>query len=70
MAHMYEELGATEKISGCMEKAYILLQSDNLPHDGNYAFILEKCAPSFKYFGDVAAYEKLKKESDDIYERA
>lgn len=70
MAHMYEELGATEKISGCMGKAYVLLQSDNIPRDGNYAFILEKCAPSFKYFGDTEAYERLKKESCDIYEGA
>ena len=37
------------------------------PYD---AFVIEKCAPSFGYFGDVATYEKLKKEAEEIYARA
>lgn len=70
MAHMYEKFGKTEKINACMEKAYTLLQSENLEHNGYYAFVLEKCAPSFGYFGNTAAYEQFKKESEDIYARA
>lgn len=70
LAHMYEVCGKESDIKGCMAKAYELLQSDNLPHDGYYAFVLEKCAPSFGYFGDTAIYEALKKESENIYARA
>ncbi len=70
MAHLYETAGTPEKIEDCMQTAYRLLKSDQLTHDGYYAFVLEKCAPSFGYFGDPAAYEELKKEAERIYERA
>ena len=67
LAHMYEKFGRAERISECMEKAYGLLKSQNLPHDGYYAFVLEKCAPSFGYFGNVEAYNEFMKESKRIY---
>ncbi len=70
LAHMYELSGDEQKISDCMKKAYELLQSKTLPHDSYYAFVLEKCAPSFGYFGDTDTYEKLKRESEEIYARA
>ncbi len=67
LAHMYEVCGKREKIDACMNQAYTCLMSEHLPHDGYYAFVLEKCAPSFGYFGNTAAYEQLKKESERIY---
>ncbi len=67
LAHMYEKCNKKEKISLCMDKAYELIKSENLPHNGYYAFVLEKCAPSFGYFGNTAVYKELKKESDEIY---
>ncbi len=67
LAHMYETVGKKEKINDCMQKAHMLLQSDNLPRDGYYAFVLEKCAPSFGYFGFKEIYTTLKKESEEIY---
>ncbi len=70
LAHMYELSGSSEQISDCMKKAYALLQSKNLPHDGYYAFVLEKCAPSFGYFGAVDVYEQMKKEVEEIYARS
>ncbi len=70
LAHMYERCGKPERIAKCMEKALSLLKSQNLKHDGYYAFVLEKCAPSFGYFGDSATYEELKKEYEKIYARA
>ncbi len=69
MAHMYEDADQNEKISECMKKAYSLLKSKNLPHNGYYAFVLEKCAPSFKYFGDYEIYEELKGKAKEIYAR-
>ncbi len=68
LAHMYEASGEIGKISACMRSAYELLKSDGLVHDGYYAFVLEKCAPSFGYFGNSAAYEEFKRESEAIYE--
>ncbi len=69
LAHMYDDFGVNSKIKGCMEKAYALLKSDNLIHDGYYAFVLEKCAPSFAYFGNKAICEEMKQEACDIYAR-
>ncbi len=70
LAHMYEKCDKSSKIRECMDKAYNLLKSDSLPHDGYYAFVLEKCAPSFGYFGEASVYEELKKESEAIYARS
>ncbi len=67
LAHLYESFGKKDKINGCMEKAYELLQCDSLPHDGYYAFVLEKCAPSFGYFGFEHIYKELKAMSEEIY---
>ncbi len=70
LAHMYETMGRTGRIAECMDKAYQLLCSKALPHDGYYAFVLEKCAPSFGYFGNAKAYEQFKREAEEIYARA
>ncbi len=67
LAHMYDDFGCAEKIKDCMDKAYSLLKSENLTHDGYYAFVIEKCAPSFAYFGNKEVCEQLKKEASDIY---
>lgn len=69
MAHMCEEAGKPEKIGGHMENAYALLKSEGLPRDGYYAFVLEKCAPSFEYFGNKKLCEEMLKEAEEIYER-
>ncbi len=70
LAHMYEDCGMGDKIGDCMDKAYALLKSKNLPHDGYYAFVIEKCAPSFGYFGMDIISEELSREAKEIYERA
>ncbi len=67
LAHLYEGRAEPDLVDGCMKKAYELLTCPTIPHDGAYAFVLEKCAPSFLHFGDAEAYEKLKKESERIY---
>ncbi len=70
LAHLYEKLGEDDMIEGCMQKALTLLQSETLPHDGAYAFVLEKCAPSFGHFGDAETAARLRQEAEDIYARA
>ncbi len=67
LAYLYEAAGTPEKIPECMDNARILLQSVRQPRNGHYAFVLEKCAPAFAYFGNEALAAQLKKESEDIY---
>ncbi len=67
LAHLYEAMDAADKIREHLMRAYTLLQSESLPRDGYYAFVLEKCAPSFAYFGNDGIYEEFKKEYEAIY---
>ena len=73
MANTLEEkLGienAETKIFSFLDKAYDLLLSDRAPRDGYYAYVCEKCAPTFQYYGYFAAYQELKKLAEEIYER-
>lgn len=62
------ESGA-EEISKCIEKAEALLNTPTLVRDGNYAFVCEKCAPTFDYYGYFLFADELKKRAREIYER-
>ena len=59
-----------EEINRLVERAYELLQDKSALHDGNYAFICEKCAPSFSYYGFFAAAQELLEEARAIHERS
>ncbi len=52
-----------------LDRAEELLKTPGIPRDGYYAFVCEKCAPSFDYHGYFAAAQELKKEAQSIYER-
>ena len=52
-----------------LDKAYDLLNDKNVKHDGYYAFVCEKCAPSFSYYGYFLAANELTKRAESIYER-
>ena len=52
-----------------LDKAYDLLNTESVPKDGYYAFVCEKCAPSFSYYGYFAAAEELTRKAKEIYER-
>ncbi len=69
LAYLYERTAGAEQIADCIKKARTLLQSKALPRDGYYAFVLEKCAPAFRYFGDAVLCDQMMKESNDIYAR-
>ncbi len=69
LAHMYEATGHTDRIAACLGTAYALLKDDGLARNGYYAFVLQKCAPSFGYFGDHAAYRELMQAAEEIYAR-
>ena len=58
-----------ERIAQLLERAEALLRDDSAPHDGYYAFVCEKCAPCFRYYGWFAVADELEQEAQVIYER-
>ena len=63
-------LDASETIDRCLETAQALLDTPTLVRDGYYAFVCEKCAPTFEYYGWFAAADDLNERARAIYERA
>ena len=59
-----------KKIEQYLEKAAALLDDGTLPRDGYYAFVCEKCAPTFDYYGWFLMADDLKERAKAIYERA
>lgn len=47
-----------------------LLNAEGLPKDGYYAFVCEKCAPVFGYYGYFLTERELNRRAREIYERA
>ncbi len=63
------ELGpeeAAEQIGPCLDRAEELLNTETLPKNGYYAFVCEKCAPVFGYYGYFAAEAELRKRVKEI----
>ena len=58
------------RIFALLDRAEELLRDDSAPHNGYYAFVCEKCAPTFSYYGYFAVAEELQREAKEIYERA
>ena len=73
LANMYEKRdgleNGDEEISACLEKAQCLLETPSLPRNGYYAFVCEKCAPTFLYYGRFYFAAELEKAAKEIYER-
>ncbi len=51
------------------DKACSLLEDTKAPHDGYYAFVLEKCVPALRYYGYFSAADTFEKISEEIYGR-
>lgn len=58
------------RISELLDQAYDLLRDPSVPRNGYYAFVCEKCAPAFAYYGYFAAAEELKQAATSFYERS
>ena len=55
-----------EYIYDCLEKAEKLLETEDIPRNGYYAFVAEKCAPTFDYYGWFGFAEELKTTAERI----
>ena len=67
------ELGpeeAAEYTEEFLDRAAALLDTENLPRNGYYAFVCEKCAPVFGHYGYFAEEAELAKRAKEILERA
>ena len=58
------------KIGQYLDKAAALLDDPSVPRDGYYAFVCEKCAPTFDYYGYFLVADDLNERAKAIYERA
>ena len=70
IAEEYGTEAGEEQIRAYLEKAEALLATPTLPHDGHYAFVCEKCAPTFGYYGFFLTEARLAREARSIYERS
>lgn len=60
---------ACEEIDILLDKAQKVLDEKYSETDGNYAFVCEKCAPTFGYYGRFLYENELKERARVIYER-
>ena len=63
----YGMADACERIDQCLTEAHNLLETEGLAHGGHYAFVCDKCAPVFSYYGWFRYAEELSKRAADIY---
>ena len=57
-----------DEIDKYLDEAQRLLELDELPRDGYYAYVCEKSAPTFGYFGRFLYKNELLKRAEAIYE--
>ena len=55
------------KIYALLDQAQELLENSKAPRNGYFAFVCEKCAPVFSYYGYFQAANALQKLAEDIY---
>lgn len=59
-----------KEIEKYLLKAEELLNTESLTRDGYYAFVCEKCASVFGYYGYFFTERELKRRAEEIYDRA
>jgi tetratricopeptide (TPR) repeat protein len=61
---------AVEKVEALLDEAWDFINSDNQPKDGNYAYVLRKCAPSLDYFKRPDEAQACRDVAKEIYSGA
>ena len=69
LAHLTFDRDGTayEKVETLLDEAWEYINSDDQPRDGNYAYVLRKCAPSFDYFKRPDEAEAMRESAKEIY---
>lgn len=70
LAHLFYDRGPSgrEEAEHLMDDAWEYLNSPRITErGGNYAFVLEKCAPSFTFFGREIEAQALRETAEEIY---
>ena len=65
-----EETGMADaevRIADLLDRAEALLNDPSAPRDGYYAFVCEKCAPTFSYYGYFLTAQELTDRAERIY---
>lgn len=58
---------ADEYINECIDRARELLDTPDIPRNGYYAFVCEKCAPTFGYYGYFLDEREYSRRAQNIY---
>ena len=58
---------AYEQVEALLDEAREYVNSDDQPKDGNYAYVLRKCAPSFDYFQRPMEAQAMREVAKEIY---
>ena len=61
---------AEATVAPLLDEAEALLDDPSLPRNGYYAFVCEKCASVFGYYGRFLTQRELERRAKAIYERA
>ena len=61
---------AESEVYDLLDKAAELLDTTSAPRDGYYAFVCEKCAPTFAHYGYFIVAEDLSARADELYAQA
>ncbi|MCR5136069.1 MAG: tetratricopeptide repeat protein [Oscillospiraceae bacterium] len=63
-------LAGENQIGKLIQSAYAHIRDESVLHDSYYAFVCEKCIPSFSYYGFFAIASELQEEVRRIHEGA
>ena len=58
---------AVAQVEALLDEAWEYVNSDNQPKDGNYAYVLRKCAPSLDYFQRPDEAQACRDVAKEIY---
>ena len=61
---------AEAEVYGLLDKAADLFDTTAAPRDGYYAFVCEKCAPTFAHYGYFLVAEDLESRAEALYSQA
>ena len=67
--YKYGMVSAEQQIYSLLDRAEELLGSDELIHDGYYAYVCDHCIPTFEHYGYFFTAQKLKEFTRSFYER-